>query len=108
MAVSCSGTPGQHHATLGVVDGQVSKHEGFRRLGPFRRFPLAQGRPDPGRQLRRREGLDDVAADPDAPTEPPNAPRTVRIVGDTNTSLTLTWGRPLTAEPPSPSTGCSG
>ncbi len=36
----------------------------------------------------------EVAADPDAPTEPPNAPRTVRIVGDTNTSLTLTWDAP--------------
>ena len=35
-----------------------------------------------------------VAEDPDAPTEPPNAPRTVRIVGDTNTSLTLTWDAP--------------
>ena len=35
-----------------------------------------------------------VEADPDAPTEPPNAPRTVRIVGDTNTSLTLTWDAP--------------
>ena len=35
-----------------------------------------------------------VTADPDAPTEPPNAPRTVRIVGDTNTSLTLTWDAP--------------
>ena len=35
-----------------------------------------------------------MAADPDAPTEPPNAPRTVRIVGDTNTSLTLTWDAP--------------
>ncbi len=36
----------------------------------------------------------EVEADPDAPTEPPNAPRTVRIVGDTNTSLTLTWDAP--------------
>ena len=35
-----------------------------------------------------------VEAEPDAPTEPPNAPRTVRIVGDTNTSLTLTWDAP--------------
>ena len=35
-----------------------------------------------------------VEADPDAPTEPPNAPRTVRIVGDTNASLTLTWDAP--------------
>ena len=35
-----------------------------------------------------------VEAEPDAPTEPPNAPLTVRIVGDTNTSLTLTWDAP--------------
>ena len=35
-----------------------------------------------------------VAADPDAPTEPPNAPWTVRIVGDTDTSLTLIWEAP--------------
>ena len=40
------------------------------------------------------EPTEEVAADPDAPTEPPNAPRTVRIVGDTNTSLTLTWDAP--------------
>ena len=38
------------------------------------------------------EPTEEVAADPDAPTEPPNAPRTVRIVGDTNTSLT--WDAP--------------
>ena len=35
-----------------------------------------------------------VTANPDAPTEPPNAPRTVRIVGDTNTSLTVSWEAP--------------
>ena len=35
-----------------------------------------------------------VAADPDAPTEPPNAPRTVRITGDTKRSLTLSWEAP--------------
>ena len=40
------------------------------------------------------EPTEEVAEDPDAPTEPPNAPRTVRIVGDTNTSLTLTWDAP--------------
>ena len=40
------------------------------------------------------EPTEEVAADPDAPTESPNAPRTVRIVGDTNTSLTLTWDAP--------------
>ena len=35
-----------------------------------------------------------VAANPDAPTEPPNAPRTVRITGDTKRSLTLSWVAP--------------
>ena len=40
------------------------------------------------------EPTEEVAEDPDAPTEPPNAPRTVRIVGDANTSLTLTWDAP--------------
>ena len=35
-----------------------------------------------------------VAANPDAPTEPPNAPRTVRITGDTISSLTLSWVAP--------------
>ena len=40
------------------------------------------------------EPTEEVAEDPDAPTEPPNAPRTVRIMGDANTSLTLTLGRP--------------
>ena len=35
-----------------------------------------------------------AAADPDAPTEPPNAPRTVRITGDTKRSLTLSWEAP--------------
>ena len=36
----------------------------------------------------------EAAADPDAPTEPPNAPRTVRITGDTKRSLTLSWEAP--------------
>ena len=35
-----------------------------------------------------------VAANPDAPSEPPNAPRTVRITGDTISSLTLSWVAP--------------
>ena len=54
------GTLGQRHPALGVVDGQLPQHEGFRRLGPFGRFPLAQGRLDPRHKLRRREGLDHV------------------------------------------------
>ena len=40
------------------------------------------------------EPTEEVAADPDPPTEPPNAPRTVRIVGDPNTSLTVSWDAP--------------
>ena len=45
------------HPALGIVDGQVSPHIGLCGLGQLRRRPLAQGRPDPGRQLRREKGL---------------------------------------------------
>ena len=42
------------HAAFAVVDGEVSQGEGFG-LGPS-----AQRGPDARRELRRREGLDDV------------------------------------------------
>ena len=46
-------TPGHRHPVSGVVDAQVAQRVGFGRPGP-----PAQRRPDPGRKLRRREGLD--------------------------------------------------
>ena len=46
--------PGHRHPTPVVVDGKLAQHE---RLGVG---APAQRRPDPRRQLGRREGLDDV------------------------------------------------
>ena len=46
--------PGDAHPALLVEDGQIAQHERLR-VGA-----AAQRRPDPGRQLGRREGLDDV------------------------------------------------
>ena len=51
---------------------------------------------DAGESEPSGEAHVDVPARPnsDPPTEPPNPPQTVRIVGDTSTSLTVSWEAP--------------
>ena len=48
---------GKGRPALGVVNGQLAQHVRLRWFGDL---PTAQGRPDPRRELRRREGLYDV------------------------------------------------
>ena len=57
IAVSGTGRSARLALRSAVVDGQLTQHEGRELLG---RRPLAQGRPDSRRQLRRREGFDEV------------------------------------------------
>ena len=47
-----------------VVDGQVARQEGTLRSGALAFPEPALGRPHPGHQLSRREGLDDIVLGP--------------------------------------------
>ena len=53
-STACAWQEGEHGGPFAHRIGQVPHHERCRLRPP------AQGRPDPGRQLGRREGLDDV------------------------------------------------